>query len=99
MNVSGLFRNKKSVRFVLISSLLISAALSAAFISAAAAQMGDYDLASLSSKAALALALAIVVYVVPRLARNVGLEYLRSNLSLNVTGAGWIFCSFILVVA
>jgi uncharacterized protein (DUF58 family) len=91
-------RNKSSLRFALISALLISAALGAAFISAAAAQMGEYELASLSSKAALALAICIVLYVVPRLARNVGLEYLRSSLSLNVTSAGWVFLTFILVV-
>ncbi len=93
------FLQKKPVRFVLISSFLIALSLGAAFISAAAAQMGDYQLAALSSKLALALALVIVVYIVPRLARNAGLELLRSDLSLGVTSAGWIFFTFVLIVA
>jgi len=93
------FRNKKSLRFALISALLISTALVAAFVSAVAAQIAEYELASISSKVALAMALGIVVYVVPRLARNVGVELLRSNLSLNITNGGWIFCAFVLVVA
>ena len=99
MGVFDFLRNKKSLRFALISLLLISAALAAAFISAAASQVGEYELASLSSKAALALAICIVLYVIPRLARNVGLEYLRTGLSLNITNAGWIFCTFVLLVA
>ena len=89
----------RSLRGRVKSFIRRSAALGAAFVSAAAAQIGDYDLASWSSKAALALALGIVVYVVPRLAHNVGLDYLRSSLSLNITNAGWIFCAFVLIVA
>jgi uncharacterized protein (DUF58 family) len=99
MNFPDFLRNKKSIRFALVSLLLISAALGAAFISAAASQVGEYELASLSSKIALALAICIVLYVIPRLARNVGLEYLRTGLSLNITNAGWIFCTFVLLVA
>jgi uncharacterized protein (DUF58 family) len=99
MRVADFFRDKRSLRFALISSLLISAALGAAFISAAAAQIGEYELASFSSKAALALALGIVLYVIPRLARNVKLEYLRTSLALKITNAGWLFCLFVLVVA
>lgn len=91
-------RDKKFLRFIVISGLLIISALSAAFISAAASQTGDFELASLSSKAALALAIAILVYVVPRLARNVRLEFLQSRLLLNIPSAGWVFGAFILVV-
>jgi len=92
------FRERKSVRFLLISAVLTSAALAAAFISAAAAQMGEYDLASVSSKVALALALGIVLYVVPRLARNFRLEYLRVYRAIHVPPAGLIFGALALMV-
>lgn len=74
-------------------------AIGAALTAAAAGQMGDYELASLASKIALGLSLGIMIYVIPRLARNVRLEYLQSGLALNVMNAGWVFCAFILVVA
>ena len=91
-------RDKQFVRFLIISGLLITGAIGAALTAAAAGQMGDYELASLASKIALGLSLAIMVYVIPRLARNVRLEYLQSGLALNVMNAGWVFCAFILVV-
>lgn len=92
-------RDKQFLRFLVISCLLIAGAIAAAFTAAAAGQLGDYEIASIASKIALGLSLAIMVYVVPRLARNVRLEYLQSGIALNVMSAGWIFCAFILVVA
>ncbi|MBS1808302.1 MAG: DUF58 domain-containing protein [Acidobacteria bacterium] len=91
-------KDKQFIRFLIISGLLITGAIGAALTAAAAGQMGDYELASLASKVALGLSLAIMVYVIPRLARNVRLEYLQSGLALNVMNAGWVFCAFILVV-
>lgn len=99
MRVPDFLRDKKAVRFAIISSFIVISALVTAIISAAAAQIGEFELASLTSKIALALALVIVIYVVPRLARNVRMELLRANLSLNVTSAGWVFCTFIMVVS
>jgi len=90
---------KKSARFLLISSILTAAALVAAFISATAAQVANYDLATLSSRAALILALGIVVYVVPGLARNLKLEYLRGPRSVGLPTAGLIFGGLVLIVA
>lgn len=92
-------RNKEFVRFLVISSILIGGAIASALIAAAAGQNGDYEVASFASKLALGLSAAILVYVVPRLARNVRLEYLQTGLTMNVTSAGWLFCSFILIVA
>jgi uncharacterized protein (DUF58 family) len=94
----SLFHDKKFVRFVVVSGLLIAGALGAAFVSAVASRAGDFELASLASKAALALSVGILLYVVPRLARNVRLEFLQSRLLLSVTSAGWVFCAFLLVV-
>jgi uncharacterized protein (DUF58 family) len=93
-----LLQQKKSLRFVLISALLTVAAIGAAMISAAATQIGKQELASVGSKAALGLALIIVVYVVPRLARGVRLEYLRSDYSIHIPNAGLVFCAVILTV-
>ncbi|MBK9314125.1 MAG: DUF58 domain-containing protein [Acidobacteria bacterium] len=91
-------RGKKSFNFVLISGLLTGAAILAAMISAVAEQIGEYDLATLSSKAALGLALIIVLYVIPRLARSVRLEYLHSEYSLHIPNAGLVFLALILLV-
>ena len=74
-------------------------AIGSALLAAAAGQSGDYEVASLASKVALALSLGIMVYVVPKLARNVRLEYLQSGLAMNVMSAGWIFTAFVLIVA
>jgi uncharacterized protein (DUF58 family) len=93
-----LLQQKKSLRFILISALLTVAAIGAAMISAAATQIGKNELASVGSKAALGLALIIVVYVVPRLARSVRLEYLRSDYSIHISNAGLVFCAVILTV-
>jgi uncharacterized protein (DUF58 family) len=92
-------RDKQFLRFLIISFLLIAGAIGAALIAAMAGQAGDYEIASVASKVALGLSLAILVYVVPRLARNVRMEYLQAGIALNVMSAGWIFCAFILVVA
>ncbi len=92
------FRQKKSLRFALISIMLTVVALGAALISAVAGQIGEYELQSLGSKAALGLALIIIIYVVPRLARGVRIEYLHSEYSIHIPNAGLIFCALILVV-
>ncbi len=93
-----LIRQKKSIRFVLISSMLTVAAIGAAMISAIAGHIGEYGLATLGSKAALGLAVIIVIYVVPRMARSVRLEYLHSDFSINLPNAGLIFCVLIFVI-
>ena len=92
------FRRNKSFRFALISILLTVAALGALMISAVAGQIGDDDLASLGSKAALGLAIIILIYVVPRMARGMKVEYLRSEFSIHIPNAGLVYCAVILVV-
>ncbi len=92
------FRQTRSLRFALITSLLSVVAIGAALISAVAGQFGRYQLESLGSKAALGLALVVVLYIVPRLARSVKLEYLRSEYSIHIPNAGLIFLALILVV-
>ncbi len=64
-------------------------------ISAIAGQIGEYELAALGSKAALGLALIIVVYVVPRLAQSINFN---SEFSIHVPNAGLLFFALILLV-
>jgi len=89
------YPKKKSFRFVLISTLLTAAAIGVALVSAVAGQMGEYELASLGSKAALVLALVIVIYVVPRLAQNINFH---SEFAVHVPNAGLLFLALILLV-
>ncbi len=89
----------KTVRFTAITATLVGIALTAALISAVAMQAGDSDLAALGSKIAIILALAMVVYVLPRLARHVRLEGARADLRFRLSTGGWLFAAIVLLVA
>jgi uncharacterized protein (DUF58 family) len=89
----------KTVRFLTITATLIGIALTAALISAVAMQAGDSELAALGSKIAIVLALAMVVYVLPRLAKSVRLEASRTDLAFRLTTGGWLFAAIVLLVA
>lgn len=89
----------KTVRFLTITVTLVGIALTAALVSAVAFQAGDSDLAALGSKIAIVLALAMVVYVLPRLARSVRLEASRTDLAFRLTTGGWLFAALLLLVA
>jgi hypothetical protein len=86
---------KKSFRFVFISAVLTATAIGVAVISVIAGQIGEYELASLGSKAALGLALVIVLYVAPRLAQNINFN---SGFSVHIPNAGLLFSALILLV-
>jgi uncharacterized protein (DUF58 family) len=89
------FPKKKSFRFVFVSALLTVAAIGVALVAAVAGQIGEYELASLGSKAALGLALVIVIYVVPRLAQSLSFN---SDYSIHFPNAGLIFFALVLLV-
>jgi len=91
-------RHQKPFRFLLVSMLLAGAAVGAGLIAAVAGQAGDFRLAAFSSKAALGLAIIIVLYVAPRLARSISSWQWRSDYALHVTNAGLIFSAAILMV-
>lgn len=91
---SSFFR-KKSFRFALVSGLLTAAAIGLALISIVAGRVGANELASLGSKAALALALLIVIYIAPRLAQNINFN---SEFTVHFPNAGLIFFALILLV-
>ncbi len=89
------FPKKKSSRFVFTSALLTAVAIGVALISVVARQIGEYELASFGSKAAIGLALVIVFYVVWRLAQSLSLN---SDYSIHVPNAGLIFFALVLLV-
>jgi uncharacterized protein (DUF58 family) len=86
---------KKSFRFVFVSAVLTATAIGIALISVIAGQLGEYELASLGAKAALGLALVIVLYVAPRLAQNINFN---SGFSVHIPNAGLLFSALILLV-
>ena len=88
----------RTARFILIAGFLSAAALLSILFSALAMQAGDDRLASWSSKAALAFAIGLVIYVLPRLAQNFRLEALRSELNTRLSVGGWLFLAACVVV-
>jgi uncharacterized protein (DUF58 family) len=86
---------KKSFRFVFVSALLTATAIGVALISVIAGHLGEYELASLGAKAALGLALVIVLYVAPRLAQSINFN---SGFSVHIPNAGLLFSALILLV-
>ncbi len=89
----------KTARFIVISATLTGVALIAVVVSAVAMRAGDADLASFGSKVALVLALAMVAYVLPRLARSVKLADGRSDVSFKLSSGGWLFSAILIVVS
>jgi uncharacterized protein (DUF58 family) len=89
------FHRKESLRFVLISALLTAATISLALISVVAGRIGAHELASVGSKAALVLALIIVIYIAPRLGQSISFD---SEFTVHVPNAGLIFFALILLV-
>lgn len=88
-------RQRQALRFILVSALLTGAAIGAAVISALAGSLGQRTLVSLSAKIAFGLALLLVLYVVPRLVRNI---HWQTEHALQVPNAGLVFSVLILVV-
>src|SRR5262245_1636488 len=87
-----------SHRIMLITSLLTIVAIGALMVSSVAGQIGEYQIASFGSKAALGLALIIFIYIVPKLARRLRLEYLRSEFTIHIPNTGLLFCALILII-
>jgi uncharacterized protein (DUF58 family) len=88
-------RQNRSRRFVAVSASLTGAAVITAAIGGLASQSGRYEFAAISSRIALGLAMAVVLYVLPQLFRNV---QWRSNYATQVPNAGLIFGAVILMV-
>jgi uncharacterized protein (DUF58 family) len=90
---------KKTARFIFISALLTGGALVSVVVSIIAMQTGNAEMTSLGSRSALIFAVGMMIYILPRLARNIHFEALRSDLSFKFSTGGWIFLVLLLVVA
>jgi uncharacterized protein (DUF58 family) len=88
-------RQKQSRRFVIVTASLTVAALLAALLAGLASQFGKYELAAHSSRVALLLALIVLVYALPKLARSLNW---RSSYAMHVPNGGLIFGAAILMV-
>ncbi|MBX3278903.1 MAG: DUF58 domain-containing protein [Acidobacteria bacterium] len=88
---------KKTAPFILISSLLTGGALASVVVSGLAMRAGNGELATMGSRLALLFALGMVVYILPRLARIIRLDALRSDLSIKISAGGWIFLGLLAV--
>jgi uncharacterized protein (DUF58 family) len=90
---------KKTARFIFISALLTGGALVSVVVSIVAMQTGNAEMTSIGSRSALLFAVGMMIYILPRLARNIHFEALRSDLSFKFSTGGWIFLVLLLVVA
>ncbi len=88
----------KSWRRPLLGTLLVMCGLAAAGVTVVARRRGDWELARLGALSSLVIALAIVVFVVPPLARSARAEAARLDLPFQITAGGAVFLSVYAVV-
>ncbi|MDX2041019.1 MAG: DUF58 domain-containing protein [Acidobacteriota bacterium] len=88
-------RQKKARRFMVVTALLTGAATLAALIGGLASQSGRYELAANSSRLALVLALVVLGYALPKVARSLNWQ---SHYAMHVPNAGLVFGAAVLMV-
>ncbi|HKV41882.1 MAG TPA: DUF58 domain-containing protein, partial [Blastocatellia bacterium] len=81
-----------------ITVFLLGLAFVIAILSSVAAQQGEVKLAAASAGISLLIALAGAVYIVPRLARKVQLEFIRFAVRTSVTVEGLFFILLLVVI-
>jgi uncharacterized protein (DUF58 family) len=79
-------------------TLLVTAGLAAAFVTILARQTENYTLAAAAAILSLVIALLMLIFLVPRLAKSARLEVRRLDLPLEITGGGGIFLMILGVV-
>jgi len=85
-------------RNAILSTLLVIAGLAAAFVTILARQTENYTLAATAAILSLVIALLMLIFIVPRLAKSARLEVMRLDLPLEITGGGAIFLLILGVV-
>src|SRR6185503_15502059 len=85
-------------RNAILSTLLVIAGLAAAFVTIVARQTENYTLAASAAILSLIIALLMLIFLVPRLAKSARLEVRRFDLPLEITGGGGIFLMILGVV-
>ena len=85
-------------RDAVLGTLLVLAGLAAAIVTILARQTENYTLAASAAILSLIIALLMLIFLVPRLAKSARLEVRRFDLPLEITGGGGIFLMILGVV-
>ncbi|HXG92640.1 MAG TPA: DUF58 domain-containing protein [Blastocatellia bacterium] len=90
--------NRQAWRDFFITLFFLGAAFVIALLSSVAAEQGYGRLGAIAAAVSLLLALGGALYIIPRLARNVRLEFLRFAIRTSVTLEGLLFIIFLFVI-
>ena len=85
-------------RNAILGTLLVSAGLASGLVTILARQTDNYTLAAATAILSLVIALLMLIFVVPRLAKSARLEVTRLDLPLEITSGGAIFLLILGVV-
>src|SRR6266446_3157116 len=88
----------KKWRNAILGTLLVSAGLASAVVTILARQTDNYTLAAAAAILSLVIALLMLIFIVPRLAKSARLEVMRLDLPLEITSGGGIFLLILGVV-
>lgn len=78
-------------RNAILGTLLVLAGLASALVTILARQTDNYTLAAAAAILSLLIALLMLIFIVPRLAKSARLEVVRLDLPLEITSGGGIF--------
>ncbi len=85
-------------RNAILGTLLVISGLVAAFVTILARQTDNYTLAAAAAILSLVIALLMLIFIVPRLAKSARLEVTRLDLPIEITSGGAIFLLILGVV-
>jgi uncharacterized protein (DUF58 family) len=90
--------NRQAWRDFLITVFFLGIAFVIAVLSSVAAEQQNGRLAAIAAAISLLIALVGALYIIPRLARNIRLEFLRFAIRTSVTVEGLLFIVFLIVM-
>jgi len=90
--------NRQAWRDFFITVFFLGLAFVLALLSSVAADQHSTQLAAIAAAVSLLLALIGALYIIPRLARNVRLEFLRFAIRTSVTLEGLLFIVFLVII-
>jgi uncharacterized protein (DUF58 family) len=90
--------NRQAWRDFFITVFFLGIAFIIALLSSVAAEQNNTRLAAIAAAISLLLALIGALYIIPRLARNIRLEFLRFAIRTTVTVEGLLFIVFLIVI-
>jgi uncharacterized protein (DUF58 family) len=90
--------NRQAWRDFFITVFFLGIAFIIALLSSVAAEQNNTRLAAIAAAISLLLALIGALYIIPRLARNIRLEFLRFAIRTSITVEGLLFIVFLIVI-